>query len=89
MSFLLRVCFVLLLVSPLSLSLSSSLALLSLSYALCCLGSPQGFTFHLLLIKLTLDYSGKRGKAEGRDDSEGREQNTRAMRLSYYFLFLH
>lgn len=60
---------------------------LSLSSALCCLGSPQGFTFHLLLIKLTLDYSRKEKKSWWRNDSEGRVQNARAMHLSNYFLF--
>lgn len=52
--------------------------LVSLSSALCCLDSQQGFTFHLLLIWLTLGYSGKEKKSWWKNDTEGREQNNGA-----------
>lgn len=60
-SFLLLVCFVL-------------LQALSLSGALCCPASPRGFAFHLLLIKLTPDYSGKEKQSWWRNDVKGKSK---------------
>lgn len=56
-SFLLPFCFVL-------------LQALSLSSALCCPASPQGFTFYLLLIRLTPDHSGREKESWWRNNGK-------------------